>query len=272
MQMEAEAHVRTRAAGKFATPAGQALGTLIDAWRKGDSKVLRELYETTKVEGVPAVVVFALGTLGGDENRAYLAEQIVNPDAAEDTVWSIADSLLLFDPDTVTREAVTRMREMPGLHVHAAYMIGRLRVATPGSDEEAFLIECLGSPDVMTRGVALKALAQLGHGAYRELCELIAKDAWKQVAKLKILTVPAKPADRMQLRVYALESLRLIGTEASLDALREARNWRPEGGASDREATNLMQLSYAVSEDIYWRITGGLEGDFFEAAERQKQS
>ena len=53
---------------------------------------------------------------------------------------------------------------------------------------------------------------------------------------------------------------------------REARNWRPEGGASDREATNLMQLSYAVSEDIYWRITGGLEGDFFEAAERQKQS
>jgi len=272
MQMEAEAHVRSQAAGKFGTPAGQALGTLIDAWRKGDSKVLRELYETTKVEGVPAVVVFALGTLGGDENRAYLAEQIVHPDAAEDTVWSIADSLLLFDPDTVTREAVTRMREMPGLHVHAAYMIGRLRVATPGSDEEAFLIECLGSPDVMTRGVAVKALAQLGHGAYRELCELIAKDAWKQVAKLKILTVPAKPADRMQLRVYALESLRLIGTEASLDALREARNWRPEGGASDREATNLMQLSYAVSEDIYWRITGGLEGDFFEAAERQKQS
>jgi hypothetical protein len=33
-----------------------------------------------------------------------------------------------------------------------------------------------------------------------------------------------------------------------------------------------MQLSYAVSEDIYWRITGGLEGDFFEAVERQKQS
>ena len=30
--------------------------------------------------------------------------------------------------------------------------------------------------------------------------------------------------------------------------------------------------SYAVSEDIYWRIIGGLGGDFFEAAERQKQS
>ena len=150
--------------GQVRHAGGQALGTLIDAWRKGDSKALRELYETTRVEGVPAVVVFALGTLGGDENRAYLAEQIVNPDAAEDTVWSIADSLLLFDPETVTREAITRMREMPALHVQAAYMIGRLRVATPGSDEEAFLIECLGSPDVMTRGVALKALAQLGHG------------------------------------------------------------------------------------------------------------
>jgi hypothetical protein len=272
MQTEAEAHVRNHAAGKFATPEGQALGALIDAWRKGDSKALRELYETTSVEGVPAVVVFALGTLGGDDNRAYLAEQIVNPDVAEDTVWSIADSLLLFDPETVTRDAVTRMRKVPGLHVQAAYIIGRLRVAAPGSEEEAFLVECLQSPDVMTRGVALKALAQLGHGAYRELCELIAKDAWKQVAKSKVLTVPNKPADRMQLRVYALESLRLIGTEASLVALREARNWRPEGDAGDREATHLMQLSYAVSEDIYWRITGGLEGDFFEAAERQKQS
>ena len=272
MQTEAEAHVRNQAAGKFATPEGQALGALIDAWRKGDSKALRELYETTSVEGVPAVAVFALGTLGGDENRAYLAEQIVNPDAAEDTVWSMADTLLLFDPETVTRDAVTRMRKVPALHLQAAYMIGRLRVAAPGSEEEAFLIQCLQSPDVMTRGVALKALAQLGHGAYRELCELIVKEAWKQVAKSKALTVPNKPADRMELRVYALESLRLIGTEASLAALREARNWRPEGGASDREATHLMQLSYAVSEDIYWRITGGLEGDFFEAAERQKQS
>ena len=45
------------------------------------------------------------------------------------------------------------------------------------------MIQCLQSPDVMTRGVALKALAQLGHCAYRELCELIVKDAWKQVAK-----------------------------------------------------------------------------------------
>ena len=108
---------------------------MIDAWRKGDSKGLRELYETTSVEGIPAVVVFALGTLGGDDNRAYLAEQIVNPDAAEDTIWSIADTLLLFDPETVTRDAVTRMRKVPGLHLQAAYMIGRLRLAASGSEE-----------------------------------------------------------------------------------------------------------------------------------------
>jgi CHAT domain-containing protein len=272
MQAEAEAHVRSQAAGRIPTPEVQALAALIEAWRKGDSKALRELYETTSVEGVPAVVVFALGTIGGDENRAYLAEQIVNPDAAEDTVWSIADSLLLFDPETVTRDAVTRMRKVPGLHVQAAYMIGRLRVAAPGSEEQAFLVECLKSSDVLTRGVALKALAQLGHGDYRELCELIAKDAWKEVAKSKVLAVPSKAADRMQLRVCALESLRVIGTGSSLVALREARNWRPEGGASDRDATNLTQLSYAVSEDIYWRITGGLEGDFFEAAEQDKRS
>ena len=70
------------------------------------------------------------------------------------------------------------------------------------------------------------------------------------------------------MRPYAIESLRLIGTQQSLVALREARNWRPDGTANDRDASALIQLSYEVSEDLYWRLTGGSEGDVFDPADR----
>ena len=116
--------------------------------------------------------------------------------------------------------------------------------------------------------MALKALAQLGESKYREDCELMAGGQWDTVAGRQALTVPEKAGDRIALAIYAIESLRLIGEKCSLDALRNARDWRPEGLAGDRDTSHLVQLSYEVSEDIYWRVTGGLEGDFFEPLDR----
>jgi hypothetical protein len=269
MQEQVDEYVKTRAAGPSGTAQEAGLQDLLLKWRTDDSAALKEMFETTQIEGLPALVVFALGSLGGESNLAFLSEQILREDARPDMRWSIADSLLLFTPLEVTDQAISRMRRVPALHAHAAYMIGKLRVATAGSEEAAFLVSCLQSPDVQTRGVALKALAQLGRGEYRELCECIARDAWNRVVRHKSFAVPRKPADRISLRVHALESLRLIGTEESLIALRQARNWRPEGTAGDRDASELLQLSYEVSEDIYWRLTGGLEGDFYEPTEHE---
>ena len=267
MQEQAEEYVNTHVPAESASRYA-ALHQLIDAWRRGDSAALQELFTTTKVDGLPAVVAFALGTIGGDQNLRFLTEQIATPKAALDTQWSIVDSLLLFDPTEVTRHAVARMRSLPELHSQAAYLIGKLRVAAPDSDERQFLAGLLHSPSVSSRGVALKALAQLGESKYREDCELMAGGQWDTVAGRQALTVPEKAGDRIALAIYAIESLRLIGEKGSLNALRNARDWRPEGSAGDRDTSHLVQLSYEVSEDIYWRVTGGLEGDFFEPLDR----
>jgi HEAT repeat protein len=219
------------------------------------------------VEGLPGVIAFALGTLGGPDNLHFLAEQVADPRTAIDTQWSIADSLLLFNPADVTEHALTRMRGNPNLHALAAYMIGRLRIATPDSPEMKFLVDLLQSADVNTRGVAVKALGRLGETRYREDCELMASNRWDQVSRRGLIAVPRKTSERTELRIRAIETLRLIGTRESLEALRNVRNWRPRGSAGDRDTSELVQLSYEVSEDIYWRVTGGLEGDFLEPLE-----
>jgi hypothetical protein len=273
MQEEADAYINTFAAASSATPTQLAVKELIEMWRRGDCDGLRRLFQTTDIAGLPAVIAFVLGTSGGADNLQFLTEALLVPGTAEDAQWSIIDSLLFFDPRDVTRLTVTKLREKPALHAHAAYIIGKLRVAEPGSEEARFLVSCLKSDMVKTRGVALKSLAQLGVTAYRPHCEWIATDAWDKLAKAKGLSqdilLPKKAEERTMLRTYALESLRLIGDEGSIQALRGARTWRADGSAADRRGSQLMQLSYEVSEDVYWRITGGREGDFYDAPERQ---
>ena len=130
-------------------------------------------------------------------------------------------------------------------------MIGRLRVATPESTEVRFLNDCLTSASPQTRGVALRALAQLGDDSRRELCQAIVTGDWDQVTAA---IGPVKPHDHGALRYNALESLRLIGDKESLEVLRRARLLGSRSGAYDTREGELMQLSYEVSEDVYWRV------------------
>ncbi|MEO7274317.1 MAG: CHAT domain-containing protein [Vicinamibacterales bacterium] len=272
MQEEVDADSTTFAVGASAAPSQVAIKHVIELWRSGDLQALRDLFSSTTIAGLPAVIAFVLGTSGGNDNLTFLTDALLAPGTAEDAQWSIIDSLLFFDPGEVTRRSVTKLREKPALHAQAAYIIGRLRVAGPGSDEAQFLVACLKSDTVETRGMALKSLAQLGVTTYRRHCERIATGAWDRLARDKDLPqdllLPKKAEERARLRAYALESLRLIGDESSLTALREARNWRPSGSPADRQGSQLMQLSYEVSEDVYWRLTGGRDGDFYDASER----
>jgi len=275
MQSEADAYISTMDAAGPGAPTQHAIRELIEWWQRGDYDHLRQLFQKTDIDGLPAVIAFVLGTSGGDDNLQFLIDALLAPGIAQDALWSIVDSLLFFDPGEVTRRAVTKLRERPELHTQAAYLIGKLRVAEPASDEARFLVSCLKSDTVKTRGVALKALAQLGVTTYRPHCEWIATDAWDKLAKAKDLPqdilLPRKADERTMLRTYALESLRLIGDEGSIKALRDARNWRAEGGNADQRVSQLMQLSYEVSEDVYWRVTGGREGDFYDTSERQSK-
>ena len=267
MQDEVEQHLSTQRAGEPGAPKWTALTTLIGHWRAGDDGALRRFYDDTDVDGVRAIVAFALGTLGGAANLAFLAQRILDPEAADDTRWSLTDALLLFDPVTVTAQAIAPMRAEPSLHAHAAYMVGRLRVTTEQTEEWRFLERCLQADDARTRGVALRALAQLGAGQYRVLCEDIAKGAWREVARDRRLVAPVTSDQRLALRRYALQSLRLIGTNESIEALRQARAARRGVAGADKHTSHLDQLSYEVSEDIYWRQTGGFDGDLADPSD-----
>lgn len=253
MYEQTEAHLASRAASTRATAQTHALRDLISCWRKGDSGRLRELF-STEVDGIPAVVAFALGTLGGADNRDFLTERILGK-AERDTQWSIADALLLFDPVEVSDHAVARMRDTADLHPHAAYMIGKLRLATQGCADVAFLEACLHSGNVTAAGMALRALAQLAVGDYRDVCEAIATGDWAKVKRARTVAVPKRSGSRVTLRQSAIESLRLIGNAESCNALRRARSSRSRRGALDRHTLELMQLSYEVSEDIFWRLS-----------------
>jgi hypothetical protein len=262
MQDDVEQHVRSHPPAP-GTPY-QEMQAIVDAWREGDSKTLRRIFLETEFAGLPGVIAFALGTLGGPDNLTFLADRLLHPATSDDTQWSIADSLLLFNVPDVVERVIPRMCETPALHAHAAYMIGRLRTARPNSPEMNFLVKLLHSPDITARGAALKALGRLGESRYREDCELIAGARWDQVARRGVIAVPKRSRERTELRVRAIETLRLIGTRESLAALRKVRNWRPKGSSADRDHSELMQLSYEACEEIYWRVTGGLEGDFLE--------
>ena len=251
MPDETARYVETRAQGLHAGQTERALKTMIDQWLAGDCDSLRTTFRTTTIDGLPAIVAFALATLGTDENLAFLSAEILNPAATDDTRWSLADALLHFNPAAVSRGPIARMCEVPALHPHAAYMIGRLRVATPESAEVRFLAGCLTSAAPQTRGVALRALAQLGDESHRELCQAIVAGDWDHVAAA---IGPVTPSDHGPLRYNALESLRLIGDKESLEILRQSRLLGSRSGAYDTREGELTQLSYEVSEDVYWRV------------------
>ena len=83
---------------------------------------------------------------------------------------------------------------------------------------------------------------------------------WAEVRKQGInLPLEITEEDKSRLQNAAMESLRVIGNDKSIEALRIAR--RKAVGMT----MTLRQLSFDVAEDIYWRQTGGMSGESFDA-------
>ena len=65
-------------------PAVESLLALIEAWRGADSATLQQIF-LRKDPGIPAIVAFALASLGGEANLDFLIEQILVPELPDDT-------------------------------------------------------------------------------------------------------------------------------------------------------------------------------------------
>ena len=262
MPEAARRHVSEVAARPEAEERSRQLLPLIGAWMDRDEKQLRDLFRNGQI-GIPAVVAFALAGIGGPGSLDFLMQSLADPAADLDTRWAIADALLTFNAHDVIGRVCDELVPLDRLRDICAYMIGKLQVGAGECKTVSFLEDCLKTPVASTQGRALRALAELGNGSYRQDCESLAVGDWAQVSAGKRIAVPDAAADAMTLRRYALESLRLIGDAETLKVLRDSHARRFQSW--DAGSVELTQLSYQVSEDIYWRISAGQSGEFILA-------
>jgi HEAT repeat protein len=242
------------------------LPELLRAWQLLDADAIVALMP--KLEGcLHAIAVFALSAIGGEVNLQRLLKIFLAAETPDDVRWACADALARFDPERVTTDAVIPMLGRPELTVFAAYAIGRLGVAQKGDPEWESLIHCLRTGDSRLQGTAMVSLAMLGYDGIRPLAEALATETGEEIARSDRLSPlgNGEPSDWTRLRFFALESLRYIGNEQSIEAIRKARlSADPEAKKDDRSRA-LRTLSFAVTEEIYWRLTKGLSGESYRA-------
>lgn len=261
--------------------ANVALGSLLDAWRKGDLRALGGLLELDD-PSVSAVAAFALSTFKDGESldllmRRFEHQATINGDS--DIMWAITDTLCLMNPVVVTQRAILPFLDKPEWAGHVAYMIGRLGIASLDGPECEFLRRCLldGDPYVASRALRSYATILSQHresrgsaqavAELRALCHDLVSDNLSAAAKRGCINLASgfSPEGEWQLRYQAFESLRSIGDGSSLEVLRQMRTRFAASGDKSRFklGISLSQLSFEVGEEIYWRLTGGLAGESY---------
>jgi hypothetical protein len=252
-----------------------ALEAVLAAWwtayEKGDPTVLvAELQRADKATS--PIAAFALGfydanlergspTTAALRVRRTLLDVFAKDDTDRDLGWAVADTFTLIDPMWVSTNVIEpRLQTFTDPRV--PYLIGCLGMAAEGSKEREYLEQCLarGIPAVQAR--TLRALGALRADSKRTLCESVVAGDWAKVRQGMNLPPEIVEDDRNRLQNAAMESLREIGNDESIEALREARQ-RAVG-----MTITLRQLSFDVAEDIYWRLRGGLSGENFDPRKR----
>ena len=182
-------------------------------------------------------------------------------------------------------QAIRPLLNQPPWATYLAYLIGKLGIASAQSEEVAFLRRSLRAEDAWLQGRALRSYAALlplqGESGsatdldeLRELCHALVQDDFEKASGFSLIRLAPTllPEKRDQFRYQAVEALRSIGNEQSIDILRDVRRRDDEtNGRRDEEADgqrqsprfDLNRLSFDISEEIYWRLTGGLSAETY---------
>jgi HEAT repeat protein len=258
---------------------------LLDAWLRLDIEAICQLLDE-RDPGVSAIAAFALGTMSHDDGGEHLIRAFhrAPPTSGNDDVaWAITDTIALIDPVRVTKEVVLPLLHEPKRATYLAYLIGRLGIATPDSSEFEFLRRSLESGDNLLVGRALRSYAALlglqgasaplaELDALRKCCHELVDGQFDVATQCGLIPCSANLTghERQLLRYQAFEALRSIGNEQSIEVLRKVRQraWGTEfdetadpGHASGGEGFGFDSLSFEISEEIYWRLGGGLDAE-----------
>lgn len=241
----------------------EALLVLLGAWRNEDEGEIRRVALTE--ESVAPVAFLLLGFRGGPENLSFLIQRLVAPETSEDSQWAICDALLQYDPREIFHLAFPAMKAIPKLEHHCIYLLGKLGQGGKGSEAVQYLEKVVAGKDSKKRGMAMRSLAQMGIEDYREVCHVLVEGNFgDRVEKLGEVETDREAKERL-IR-YALESLKSIGNQETLTVLNK-QSW---ANAQPAWSDPLVDAYLETSEEIYWRLSRGMEKDVLEDFERRK--
>jgi hypothetical protein len=178
--------------------------------------------------------------------------------------WAIVDALSGLKADWVSINVVEPWVAWsgatdPGRRQHTCYLIQKTSFASSGARDYLSRVLLEGTPPA--QGRALWAFGKLQDDSVEEwlrpLCEFIVTGA-EGTPPTDRMRMPGQPPDAALVR-FAIEALREIGDAGSIEKLRRGRS--KLAGTND-----LRQLSFEVAEQIYWRITGGLNRETYTSA------
>jgi hypothetical protein len=244
------------------------LGPLNAWWKLSESSDDMKAFLRADEPRFSVIAAFALAQSTRESDRIELVaayDQLHN----EDVLWGIASAFEGLDATWLHREVVEPWmaaaktdpeprRELRASHV--CYLIQKSNLASPAAREQLNIWLCEGSPAL--QGRVLRAYSKLRDADVerwlRPLCEQIVRGKADQVDATK-LRLTATAIATPELRRAAIEALRDIGDDKSMEVVRAAR-------AAHRDSPELRQLSFQVVEEMYWRLNGGLERETFSGA------
>ena len=214
---------------------------------------------------VSVIAAFGLADSPREEDRLILVDAYEQARQV-DVRWGIVNALAGGEAGWVQRRVVHPwIRVISGngaapdelRAVHTCYLIQKTSLAT--ADARAFLARSLLNGTPALQGRAMRAYAKLHDPEIdrwlRPLCEQIVMGELEAIDDTRMRTTKEGLAKAVIYR-SALETLRDVGNAASIDVIRRARSRNPV----DHE---LRQLSFQVGEEMYWRLTGGLDSETY---------
>ena len=251
------------AASAYVLDKRPALANVLTAWwtayEHGElNGLIAELQRADKATS--PIAAFALGFFDEDLARQTLLDVFAKDDTDRDVGWAVTDTFTLLDPTWVSTNVIEpRLQQFADPRV--PYLIGWLGMATEGTRAASNTwsnASCTASPRCRRERSAHSARSEAD--GKRALCESVVAANWAEVRR-QGMNLPAEipEEDRNRLQIAAMESSARDRQSESIAALRTARQ-RGVG-----MTITLRQLSFDVAEDIYWRLTGGLSGESFDA-------